>query len=140
MKFSARAIINAPAQQIFAVLKNSHNYPKFDPNCIKIEGDIALNKQLKIYSKLAPGRAFKVKVSKISNNEIMVWSSNLPLKLFLSQRTFQLIAKDDCTTQIILSEEFSGPLLWIFKKVIPNLNPAFKEFVIGLKHFVEDRP
>ncbi len=34
-EFRAKAIINAPAEDVFQTLTNLDAYPQFDPNCIK---------------------------------------------------------------------------------------------------------
>ena len=59
-------------------ITNSALYVQFDPNCISIEGNIALGNSLKIRSNLSPKQVSKVKICKLKSKELMVWESGLP--------------------------------------------------------------
>jgi len=138
-EFRARAIINAPAAAVFQTITNLEAYPKFDPNCIKIDGVMELNGRLKIQSKLSPNRIFDVTVSEFKPNEKMVWESGLPLNLFKGRRTFLVTAKDDQTSEFEMVEVFTGLLANLICKSIPDMNEAFSDFAKGLKRFIEAR-
>lgn len=138
-EFRARAIINASAPEVFKTLMNLESYPKFDPNCIKIEGEMMEEGLLKIRSKLSPNRIFKVRITTLKPHEKMVWESGLPFNLFKGVRTFTVMPKDDQTSEFEMAEVFSGPLLALFAKAIPDMTPAFLDFAKGLKRFMESR-
>jgi len=136
LSYSANATINAKPETIWDILTDAPNYPNWDPGVIKIEGTIAPGHQIKAYSKLSPNRAFPVKVSAFEPNERMVWSSGMPLGLFKGVRTFTLTPLGD-SVEFTLNEEFSGPLLPLFKGTIPDLTQTFQDFVVGLKQHAE---
>jgi len=66
----------------------------------------------------------------------MVWASGMPFGLFRGERTFRLtpVGKQ---TRFEMREEFTGLMLPLIWKSIPNLNPSFKKFADGLKAHVE---
>lgn len=139
-EFRTKAIINASSDEVWKVITDIKSYPKFDPNCIKIEGDIAKGESILIMSKVRPNRVAKMRVSQIEPNEIMVWESGWPFNLFKSVRTFTVIAKDDQTTEFHMVETFDGHLFNLLSKTIPDMTEAFNSFSTGLKRFIESRP
>ena len=137
MKFQAKSIINAPAEKVWAVLSEAKNFPKFDTTCIRIEGNIAEGKKIKIFSKLSPKHPFTITVTRMTKPRQMVWESGMPFDLFKGVRTFHILAKDDATSEFYLEENFSGPLLFLMRRVIPDMSHAFETCAQGLKEFVE---
>lgn len=138
-EFHTKAIINASADLVWRTLTDSTLYPEFDPNCLGIEGAIKMGNSLKIRSKLSPNRVFKVTVSELKPQELMIWESGLPLNLFTGKRTFSVLAKDDQTTEFHMSEIFSGYLVGLFANKLPDMNQAFAQFSRGLKGYIESR-
>lgn len=63
----------------------------------------------------------------------MVWSGGLPLGLFKGIRTFELAERPDGTVDFTLREAFSGPLLPLFGRSLPDMTEPFQDFVAGLK-------
>lgn len=139
MEFRTKIIINAPSETVFNVITQADNFALFDPNCIKIDGEIGLGKKLSVYSKLNPKRVFKVYVRELSSGSRMVWESSLPFNLFKGVRTFTVLAKDDHTTEFNMHEIFSGYLLFLFKNKIPDMTNAFNVLAKGLKKYIEAR-
>ena len=60
-----------------------------------VEGRIAPNETIKVFSKAAPGRAFPVKVTEFTPARGMRWSGGMPLGLFKGERTYTLMPKGD---------------------------------------------
>lgn len=139
-EFRTRAIINAPAEVVWATITNLECYPQFDPTCLKVVGKLSPKNVLKIYSKHHNNRVLKMRVSELKPLEIMVWESRLPFNLFGSVRTFHVIAKDDQTTEFQMIEIFDGRLIKFFSHKIPDLSDSFMQFSKGLKRFIESRP
>jgi uncharacterized protein YndB with AHSA1/START domain len=81
-EFRTKAIINAPAATVWKTITDGTLFPKFDPNCISLEGAIDKGRTIKIRSKLSPKRVFTVTVSELKAPELMVWESGLPFNLF----------------------------------------------------------
>lgn len=136
LEYQASATIDAPAAKVWAVLIDTAKWPEWDPSCDKIEGQVALGNKVKAFSKLSPGRAFSVKVTELVPNERMTWSGGMPLGLFKGERTFVLRA-DGGHTLFTMREEFSGPMLRLIGKSIPNMTEAFAGFAAGLKRRAE---
>ena len=134
--YSATTEINASPETVWGILTDSSKFTEWDPGMKSIEGNIAPGEKLTIYAHIAPNRAFKVTVSEFEPNRKMVWSSGMPMGLFKGARTFTLTPKGE-GTEFTTREEFSGLLLPIFGRSIPNLTPTFEAFVAGLKAHAE---
>ncbi len=135
-QFSAQTTINAPAATVWSILLDTSAYPEWDPFCDKIEGQVGLGNKLKAFSKLSPGRGFKVKVTELVDNQKMTWQGGMPLGLFKGVRTFEL-AGDGNTTTFELREVFSGPMVKLIGKSLPDMSEAFERFCAGLKSRAE---
>ena len=131
--FGTSIEINAAPEKIWAILTDAAAYPAWDPNMLKLEGTIAANQRLTIYTKLAPNRAFKPIVSAFDAPKWMVWESGMPLGLFKGVRTFKLEALGENHTRFTTQETFSGLLMPLFGKTIPDLDPVFAEFGKAIK-------
>jgi hypothetical protein len=68
----------------------------------------------------------------------MVWTGGMPLGLFRGVRTYTL-APHDGGTRFSMQEVFSGPLLGVIGRSIPDLQPSFERFADGLKAEAELR-
>lgn len=137
MQFSASTTIAATPETIWAILTDASRYPEWDPTVDRIEGRIAPGEKITAYTKLSPGRAFPVKVAEFVPGQRMTWASGMPFGLFKGARTFTLTPRGDGSTAFDLREVFSGPLLGLIGRSIPNMNGAFEQFAAGLKRRAE---
>ena len=137
MQYQTSAHIQAPPERVWEILTDTAAWPEWDPYCDKIEGELALGKKIKAFSKLSPGRAFPVKVSTLDPHHEMVWTGGMPLGLFKGERTFTLSPDDDGGTRFEMREVFSGPMLRLIGKSIPDMTEAFDAFAAGLKSRAE---
>jgi len=135
LAFEASTIINAPAETIWNVLTDVQNFPEWEPNVSKVEGQAGLGQKITVHTKFSD-RAFPVTVSEFIPNSRMVWSSGMPLGLFKGARTFTLTPVDG-GVQVKTREEFGGLLLPLFKGQIGDLQPTFDAFADALKTKVE---
>lgn len=131
--YSASININAAAERIWAILTDTAGYPGWDPGMDRIEGQLALGESVKFFTKLSPERAFPVKVTAFEPGKKMVLTGGMPLGLFKSERTHSLTTGSDGQTHFQTSETFSGPLLGVFGRSIPDLTESFENFAAGLK-------
>lgn len=136
MHFKSETWIQAPPDKVWDVLVDLASWPQWDPFCEKIEGRIGLGQSLRAFSTLSPGRAFPVRVETFSPPQRMVWVGGMPLGLFRGERRFTL-EEENGGTRFCLEEHFSGPLLFLIGRTIPDLNEAFEAFTQGLKQRVE---
>lgn len=67
----------------------------------------------------------------------MAWSGGMPLGLFKGVRTYQLAKGEGDTTEFSMQEVFSGPMLALIGKSIPDMTEAFDAFAAGLKKRAE---
>jgi hypothetical protein len=131
--FSASTTIQASPETIWRILTDAPNYPLWDPGVDRIEGTIAPGEQITAYTKPSPNRAFPAKVTEFVPGRRMVWSGGMPLGLFKGVRTFTLEPAADGRVTVNVREEFSGPLLPLFGRSLPDLTRTFEDFVAGLK-------
>ena len=70
------------------------------------------------------------------------WAGGMPLGLFRGVRTFRLASEGDGRTRFTMREEYTGPLLPLIWRTMPDLGPSFEQFALGLKTRAEapDRP
>lgn len=110
-------------------------WPDWDSGVISIEGDFVPGGKLKTVGEADPKRAFTVKVEELDAPNRTVLKGGMPLGLFTGVRTYELSSEgpDDASTRFDMVEVFSGPLLGLVKRSMPDLQPFFDKFAAGLK-------
>jgi hypothetical protein len=134
--YQSTVLINAAPAAIWKILIDAPNYTAWDSGIERVEGNIASGETIKVFSKVAPGQAFPVKVTEFTPEEKMVWEGGMPFGLFKGVRTFTL-TEQQSGTDFRMREEFTGPLLPLIWKSMPDLGPSFEQFAQGLKMRVE---
>jgi hypothetical protein len=138
MKFyQASATIDATPESVWAILTDAPGYPDWDSGIVRVEGRITPGEKIKVISKVNPGRAFPVKVTEFTPARRMAWTGGMPLGLFKGERTFTLSPQGNGATALTVREEYTGPLLPLIWRTIPDLGPSFEQFVTGLKRRAE---
>jgi len=137
--YGASSTISAKSDAIWAILTDGAHYPSWDSGVDKFEGRIRLGETVKIYVKINPGRAFPIKVTEFVPEQRIVMSSGMPLGLFKGVRTFTLSPEANGATKFNMREEYTGPLLPMIWRSIPDLGPSFSQFANGLKQRAETR-
>jgi hypothetical protein len=135
--YEASSTIRANPDAIWAILTDGSNYSRWDSGVERVEGRIAPGETIKVYVSVNPGRAFPVKVIEFKPGQRMVWSGGMPLGLFKGVRTYTLSPEGNGTTKFTMREEYTGPLLPMIWRSIPNLAPSFTQFANGLKQRAE---
>jgi hypothetical protein len=126
--------IDASPHEVWAVVEDIARYPDWDSG-VRVDGRLTLGEKLKVHSEANPGRAFPVKVTELERDR-MTWSGGMPLGLFRGVRTYRVVP-DGAGTRFTMREEYSGPLLPIIWRSMPDLQPSFDRFARGLKARVE---
>jgi len=134
--YNASITIQASAEKIWKILADASGYPAWDLSMDHIEGKLALGETVKFFTKLS-AQAFPVKVTVFEPNHKMVLTGGMPLGLFKSERTHTLTTNKDGSTAFHTEEIFSGLLLPVFGKNIPDLTENFKNFADALKKQAE---
>jgi hypothetical protein len=135
-KYSASITINTSPEVVWKILTNASGYPAWDLTMDRIEGRLAMGETVKFFTKLS-AQAFPVKVTAFEANRKMVLTGGMPFGLFKSERTHMLTPVKDGQTQFHTEEIFSGLLLPVFGKNIPDLTENFQGFVAALKKQAE---
>ncbi|HKW73400.1 MAG TPA: SRPBCC domain-containing protein [Candidatus Dormibacteraeota bacterium] len=135
--YDAKSTINASPQKVWDVLTAGEKFPEWDSGIERFEGRIAPGATVKLYVKVNPGRAFPLKVTELTPARRMVFSGGMPLGLFKGVRTYTLEPDGTGGTNFHMREEYTGPLLGMIWKSIPDLGPSFQQFANGLKKQAE---
>jgi hypothetical protein len=137
MIYESTAEIDASPAAIMSILTDGPGYATWDSGVVRVEGKIATGERVKVFAAVSPGRAFPVKVDVGETGSIMTWTGGMPLGLFQGVRTFTLTPTASGGTHFRMREQFSGPLLRLIKRSMPNLGPSFEQFAAGLKAHAE---
>src|SRR3984893_17947618 len=136
-EYSATALIEASSKAIWALLTAAPGYHHWNASADRVMSTIAPGETIKVLVKVNPGRAFPVKVTEFRPSERMVWSGGMPLGLYKGVRTYTLTPAGNGETKFNMREEYSGPMLGMIWKSIPDLGLAFQEFAQSLKRAAE---
>ena len=130
--YQSTALISARPEAIWTVLTDAPGYADWDSGVVRVEGTIAPQEKIKVISEANPKRAFGVQVTEFAPGEQMTWSGGMPLGLFKGVRTFRL-APEDGATRFTMREQYTGPMLPLIWRSMPDLGPSFEQFARGLK-------
>jgi hypothetical protein len=136
--YDASSTIAASPDELWAILIDAAGYSRWDSGVEKVAGRIAPGETISVVSKANPGRTFPVKVTEFEPGTRMVWSGGMPLGLFRGVRTFTLSPQDGGSTRFSVREEYTGPLLPLIWRSMPDLGPSFHQFAGGLKAHAEN--
>lgn len=129
--YDSSATIAATPEAVWAVLTDAPAFAEWDSGVVRVEGTIAAGEQIKVFSEISPKRAFPVRVE-LEPYRQMTWRGGMPLGLFTGVRRFTL-TPDGEGMSFAMREEFSGPLLPLIWRTMPDLQPSFDQFTAGLK-------
>lgn len=134
--YESTATIAAAPDDVWKVLADAAGWSSWDSGVTGVEGRVAPGEKVKISSAAAPGRAFPVKVTAFEPPTRLVFSGGMPLGLFRGERTYTL-TPDGGGTVFRMREEYTGPMLGLIWRSMPDLQPSFDQFAAGLKRRVE---
>jgi hypothetical protein len=133
---SIRCQIQAPAERIWALLTDARRVPEWSSTVTSLDGEIALGQKLAMVVPLAPKRTFRPKVTKLVANHAMEWSDGFA-PMFRGVRTFTLTPSSGGVTEFAMTEVFSGLMLPMIKRSLPDFAPAFEAYAADLKRAAE---
>lgn len=137
--YESTSTIEASPETIWAILTDAPGYSDWESGVVRVEGRIEPGNRIKVVSEANPGRSFPVTVTEFTPGKKMVWSGGMPLGLFKGIRTFTLTPQGGAATRFTMREEYTGPLLPLIWKSMPDLGPSFQKFASGLKNKAESR-
>ena len=135
-QFETTTTIDAPPERVWQVLADTASWSDWDSGVLGVEGEAAEGNRVKIRSELNPKKAYPVKVTEFDAPRRMAWRGGAPLGLFTGVRTYTLTPEGG-STRFEMREEFSGPLLPLIWRTMPDMNDSFRQFASGLKQRAE---
>ena len=129
--------ISATTEQVWLALTEDLQRDPTPYGILRIDGDLFLTSRIKIWSEVAPKRAFALRVTTFQAPHEMVWQGGMPFGLFTGTRTFTLSVIGD-KTMFEMQEVFRGALAGLIVKSIPDLTPSFEKFARALKEKAEN--
>lgn len=136
--FEADTVIDAPLALVWKVVTDGAAYTEWDSGVTRVEGVIAEGAKIKVFAAVSPDRAFPVHVTLSADHRVMTWTGGMPLGLFRGVRVFTLEAHDDGGVHLHVREEYTGVLLPLIGRTIPDLQPSFDQYVAGVKARAEE--
>lgn len=135
--YEASSLIASSPEAVWAVLSDGTSWSTWDSGVDAVEGRIEPGGTITIRSQAAPGRTFPVKVTTFDPPTRLQFSGGMPLGLFRGVRTYNVSPDSDGATSFEMREEYTGPLLPLIWRSMPDLRPSFERFARGLKQRVE---
>jgi hypothetical protein len=130
--YESTAVIDAPAEAIWAILTDASGLSAWDSGIDRVEGTIAPGESITVHTAANPGRGFPVRVTAFDPPLRMVWTGGMPLGLFKGVRSYTL-APEGAATRFVMREEYTGLMLPLIWRSMPDLQPSFDQFARGLK-------
>lgn len=137
--YSVSRKIDAPPEKVWSLLTDGSGFGGWNPAVERVEGRIAPGETIRVFTTQNPGRPFTLRVTELVPNRRMVWSGGMPLNLFRGVRTFELAADGAGSTDFSMREDFTGLLLPLIWKAMPDLTEAFEATASGLKSRAESQ-
>lgn len=134
--YEAMSTIAATPAQVWEVLTDARSWPSWDSGVTGVEGRLGPGEKVRISSAAVPGRAFPVRVTAFDAPHRLVFTGGMPLGLFRGVRTYTL-SPDSQGAVFTMREEYTGPLLGLIWRSMPDLQGSFDQFAAGLKRRVE---
>jgi len=127
--------VHAPGMTVWKLLVDAERFPRWNSTVTRIEGHIRDGERLRLH---VPGtaRTFTPRVRMLKRNECMTWTGGFA-PLFLGVRTFMLTPRVDGTTGFVMRERFSGLMLPLVRRSLPDFGPVFATFARDLKREAE---
>lgn len=137
MKFiEVNRTISASPATVWSFLSDPQALASADTGITRIDGQFTQGQKFVLRADVAP-RDFKITMSEFDPDRSMVWESGMPFGLFKGVRRFSL-TPDGTSTNFRMREEFTGLLLPLIWKSMPDLQPSFDRFVDAIKQLSEN--
>jgi hypothetical protein len=129
--------IRATPKRVWALLTDAADFPRWNSTVTSLEGPIVLGQKLKLKVPISE-RTFKPKVIELDAEKRMVWGDGAA-PMFKGRRSYVLTPRPDGTVDFAMVEVFSGLMLPMIKKSLPDFGPPFERYAADLKKEAERR-
>lgn len=135
MTCRVEANVHTKAEVIWTLLTDAKGFSRWNSTVTGIEGDIRDGERIRIH---VPGteRIFKPRISDVEKNKHMTWSDGFA-PLFRGSRRFQLMPRENGSTDFIMEEKFDGLIFAIVKNRFPDFKLIFESYALDLKNEAE---
>lgn len=134
--YEVRRHIAAAPDAVWAILTDADRLTAAGTGIERIDGAIEPDSTFTLWSDAVPGRGFKTRVAHMDPPHRMTWEGGMPGGLFRGRRTFTLNAADG-GTDFVMREEFTGLMLPLIWRTMPDLQSSFDTFAEGLARTTE---
>jgi uncharacterized protein YndB with AHSA1/START domain len=139
-EYETTVAIDAPPEQVWAILTDAAGYKDWNPEIIDVDGRMALGERIVARVRLGDGalRRVPMRVTRFENSALMEWVGGLPFGLFVGRRTFTVTPRAD-GSEFRLHLTMSGPLSAMIVKSVGDRQPEVDSFSAALKRRAERR-
>ena len=127
--------IQSSPGRIWRLLTNAEGYPRWNSTVTGIDGEIRDGQRIRIHVP-GTGRTFTPLISNVVPDAHMTWTGGFA-PLFKGVRTFELTPQSDGSTIFVMQERFSGLMLPVAGRAMPDLGPVFERYAADLKRAAE---
>ena len=130
--------IDAPKEQVYAVLADLDSYPEWNPYHRKVEGEFKEGEELKIFVLRPDGKEVEVPphMMRIIENKEITWGGGIK-GIFYGVHTFKLQPSEQGKTVLSHNEDFSGIAVG-FADLPPDvIADGYHQMNMALKALVE---
>ena len=137
MEYSAGVNVKAKPEQVWAIMTNASDFPRWNSTVKSMEGKIGMGQVVKLVATIAPSRSFNLKVIEFVPEKRMVWTDEKTNPMFMGVRTYTLNPKADGSTDFTMSEVYTGLMLPMIAGSLPDFRPTFEQYLSDLKREAE---
>lgn len=127
--------VPAPPERVWALLTDAEGFPRWNSTVTRIGGRIALGEKLQIQVPISD-RTFTPSVTAFEPSARMVWSDGF-WPMFQGVRTFAL-APEDGGTRFRMEEVFTGLMLPMIARTLPDFGPPFEQYARDLERAAKE--
>jgi hypothetical protein len=127
--------IQSQPGRIWTLLTDANDFHRWNSTVTAIEGEIHDGQRIRVH---VPGtdRTFTPRISNVVADTRMTWTGGFA-PLFKGVRRFELTAQSGGSTMFVMEERFSGLLMPIVRRSMPDFGPVFERYAADLKHEAE---
>jgi hypothetical protein len=133
--YEAKALIDARKSTVWDVITDGGNYTVWDSGITHISGELRNGGTIRVRIRTGENRTFRLRVRQIPG-EVMTWTGRLAVGLFKGVCTFTLTSHGE-KTLLHVRQDLAGPLLGLLWRTLPDIEPAFAEYVDAVKKRAE---
>lgn len=128
--------IAAPSEDVWRILTDATILSGGEFGITRLDGEICDGGRIVLQNSTSGARKFRLQVFVPEQQSHMIWRGGMPFGLFTGTRHFRLINAGQ-STEFTMREEFTGPMVPLIWKSMPDLTPSFQQFATALAHYAE---